>query len=117
MQRNSNGVERGPMQEGDVLTRNIVLAILLPECGRPFRPKELRHQRVDLTRRLRAILEQPHVTLWHKPISQICGAKKERFTSGINDLLVVGVCELRARLRSQRQKKKRQLWDSELEHD
>src|SRR5580700_1522108 len=117
MQRNSNGIERGPMQEREVLTRDVVLAILLPECGRPFRPKELRHQRADLSGRLRTILEQPHVTLWHQPISQICCAKKERFTSGINDLFVVGVCELRAHLRSQHQKKKRQLQDFELEHD
>jgi hypothetical protein len=54
-------------------------------------------------------LEQPHVTLWHQPIAQICCAKKERFTGGIDDLFVVGVCELRARLGSQCQKKKRQL--------
>src|SRR5437763_15655796 len=52
MQRNSNGVEAGPMQERDVLTRDVVLAVLLPECGRPFRPQEFQHQRADLTRRL-----------------------------------------------------------------
>src|SRR2546429_1209723 len=50
MQRNSNGVEAGPMQERDVLTRDVVLAVLLPECGRPFRPQEFQHQRADLTR-------------------------------------------------------------------
>src|SRR5467141_3725559 len=114
MQRNSNRVEPGPMQERDVLTRDVVLAVLLPECGRPFGSKQLQHQRADLTRRLRATLEQPHVTFWHQPIAQICCAKKERFTSGIDDLFVVGVCELRARLGSQYQKKKRQLQKSEL---
>src|SRR6202035_3879035 len=117
MQRNSNGVEAGPMQERNVLPRDVVLAVLLPECGRPFRPKQLQHQRADLTRRLRAALEQPHVTLWHQPIPQICCAKKERFTRGIYDLFVVGVCELRARLGNQCQKKKWQLQKSELEHD
>src|ERR1700676_1577721 len=108
MQRNSNGVEPGPMQERDVLTRDVVLAVFLPERGRPFRSKELQHQRADLTRRLRTTLEQPHVTLWHQPIAQICCAKKDRFTSGIDDLFVVGMCELRASLGNQRQKKKRQ---------
>jgi hypothetical protein len=66
---------------------------------------------------LRAALKQPHVTLWHQPIAQICCAKKERFTSGIDDLLVVGVRELRASLGSPHQKKKRQPQKSELEHD
>src|SRR5882762_6161468 len=117
MQRNSNGVEPGPMQERDILTRDVVLAILLPECGRPFRSKELQQQRANLTRSLRATLEKPHVTLWHQPIAQICCAKKERFTGGIDDLFVVSVCELRASLGSQCQKKKWQLQKSELEHD
>src|SRR5262249_6864992 len=96
MQRNSNGVEAGPVQERNVVTRNIVLAVLPPECGRSFRPKEFQHQGADLTRRLRTILEQPHVTLWHKPISQIGCPNKKRFTGGVNDLFVVGVSELRA---------------------
>src|ERR1700681_730481 len=65
MQRNSNGVEAGAMQECDVLARDIVVAVLLPECGRPFRSKQLQHQRADLTRRLRSTFEQPHVSLWH----------------------------------------------------
>src|SRR5213596_1711469 len=65
MQRNSNGVEPGPMQERDVFPRDVVLAVLLPECGRPFRSKQLQHQPADLARRLRATLEQPHITLWH----------------------------------------------------
>src|SRR5216683_7778139 len=109
MQRNSNGVEPGPMQERDVLTRDVVLAVLLPECGQPFRSKQLQHQRADLTRRLRTTLEQPHVTLWHQPIAQIYCAKKERFTSAIDDLLVISVCELRARRGNRCEKKKRQL--------
>src|SRR5229473_1830566 len=117
MQRNSNGVEAGPMQERDVIPRDVVLAVLLPECGRPFRSKQLQHQRADLTRRLRSTFEQPHVSLWHQPITQIGCAKKERFTSGIDDLFVVGVCELRAPLGNQCQEKKRQLQKSELEHD
>jgi hypothetical protein len=62
-------------------------------------------------------LEQPHVTLWHQPIPKICCAKKERFTRGIYDLFVVGVCELRGPLGNQCQKKKRQLQKSELEHN
>ncbi len=33
MQRHANGVEAGPVQERDVLMRDVVLAILLPECG------------------------------------------------------------------------------------
>src|SRR5260370_1152342 len=45
MQRNSNGVEAGAMQECDVLARDVVVAVLLPECGRPFRSKQLQHQR------------------------------------------------------------------------
>src|ERR1700681_3017725 len=65
MQRNSNGVETGAMQECDVLARDIVVTVLLPECVRPFRPKQLQHQRADLTRRLRSTFEQPHVSLWH----------------------------------------------------
>src|SRR5437660_7523372 len=65
MQRDSNGVEPGPMQERDVLPRDVVLAVLLPECGRPFTSKQLQHQPADLSRRLRATLEQPHITLWH----------------------------------------------------
>src|SRR5258708_27436463 len=117
MQRNSNGVEASPMQERDVLPRDVVLAVLLPECVRPFRSKQLQHQRTDLTRRLRATFEQPHVSFWYQPITQICCAKKERFTSGIDDLFMVGVCELCAPLGNQRQKKKRQLQKSELEHD
>src|ERR1700726_4805133 len=71
MQRNSNGVEAGPMQERDVLTRDVVLAVLLPECGRLFRSKQLQHQRANLTRRLRSTVEQPHVTFWHQPVTQI----------------------------------------------
>src|ERR1700730_15184748 len=116
MQRNSNGVEPGPMQERDVLMRDVVLAVLLPECGRTIRSKQLQHQRANLTRRLRPALKQPHVTFRHQPIAQICCAKKERFAGGIDDLFVIGVCELGARLRSQRQKKKRQPQKSELEH-
>ena len=41
MQRNANGVESGPMQERDVFARDVVLAVLLPECGRPFRSEQL----------------------------------------------------------------------------
>src|ERR1700687_6212919 len=78
---------------------------------------QLQHQRADLIRRLRSTFEQPHVTFWHQPITQIYCANKERFTSGIDDLLVVGVCELRAPLGNQCQEKKRQLQKSELEHD
>src|SRR5712664_1793365 len=66
------------------------------------------HQRVDLTRRLRTALEQPHVTLWHQPIAQIYCAKKERFTRGIDDLFVISVRELRARRGNRCEKKKRQ---------
>src|ERR1700693_5682811 len=71
----------------------------------------------DLTRRLRVTFAPPHVTLWHQPITQIRCAKKERFTSGIDDPLVVCLCELRAPLGNQCQEKKRQLQKSELEHD
>src|SRR5260370_2908087 len=94
MQRNSNGVEPGPMQERDVLTGDVVLAVLLPECGRPFRSEELQHQRVDLTRRLRTALEQPHATLWHHPVAQIYCAKKQRFTRRIDHLFVTNAPDL-----------------------
>src|SRR5580765_8230482 len=33
MQRNSNGVEPDSMQERNVVMRNVVLAVLLPECS------------------------------------------------------------------------------------
>src|ERR1700732_2196516 len=105
MQRNSNGVEPGPMQKRDVLARDVVLAVLLPECGRPFGPEEFKYQRANLTRRLRTTLEQPHVTFWHQPIAQIHCAKKKRFTRGIDDLFMVSVCELRVCLGNQHQKK------------
>src|SRR5579864_8359972 len=59
--RNPNGIEPGPMQKRDVLMRNVVLAVLLPECSRPFRSKQLQHQRVDFTGRLWTTFEQPHV--------------------------------------------------------
>src|SRR5882724_1390046 len=108
MQGNSNGVEPGAMQERDILARDVVFAVLLPECGRPFRSKELQHQRADLTGRLRTTLEKPHVTLWHQPIAQICRTDKERSTSSIDDMFVVGVCELCASLGNQGQKEKRQ---------
>src|SRR6267154_5322445 len=81
MQRNSNGVEPGPMQQRDVLPRDVVLAVLLPKCCRPFRPKQLQHQRADLTGGLRSPLEQPHVTFGHQPIAQICCADKKRLTA------------------------------------
>src|SRR5260370_3206201 len=116
MQRNSNGVEPRPVQQRDVLTRDVVLAVLLPECSRPFRSKELQHQRANLPRRLRPALEQPHVTLRHHPIAQICCANKERFTGGIDDLLVLRVRKLRAPLRSPHQKKQQQLQKPELDH-
>src|SRR5262249_24434497 len=96
MQRNSNGVEAGPVQKRNVVTRDVVLAVLPPECSRSFRPKEFQHQGANLTRRLRTILEQPHVTLWHKPVAQICCPEKKRFIGGVDDLFVVGVSELRA---------------------
>src|SRR5258708_11041712 len=115
MQRNSNGVEPGPMQERDVLARDVVLAVLLPECGRPFGSEEFKYQRADLTRRLRTTFKQPHVTLWHQPIAEICCANKERFPRGIDDLFVVSVRELRVCLGNQHQKKKRHLQKSE--HD
>src|ERR1700676_968540 len=71
MQRNSNAIEAGAMQERDVLPRDVVLAVLLPECGRPLRSEQFQHQRADLTRRLRAPFESPHVTFWHQPVTQI----------------------------------------------
>src|SRR5260370_18971161 len=117
MQRDSNGVEPGAMQKRDILPRDVVIAVLLPECRRPFRSKQLQHQRADLTRRLKAVLEQPHITLWHHPIAQVCSAKKERFAGGIDNLFVVRVRELRFPLRSPCQKKQRQQKKSELEHD
>src|SRR5215471_6622193 len=107
MQRNSNGVEAGPVQECNVLTRNVVLAVLLPECGRAFRSQEFQHQGADLTRRLRTTLEQPHVTLWHQPISQIGCPEKKWFIGGVDDLFVVGVSELRASGGNQSQKNER----------
>src|SRR5260370_680782 len=117
MQRDSNGVEPGAMQKRDIFQRDVVIAVLLPECRRPFRSKQLQHQSADLARRLRAVLEQPHITLWHHPIAQICRANEERFASRIDNLFVVGVGELRAPLRSPCQNKQRQQKKSELEHD
>src|ERR1051326_1415540 len=109
MHGNSNGVEPGPMQKCDVLLRNVILAVLLPECSRPFGSKQLQHQRIDLTRRLWTAFEQPHVAFRHHPIAQIGCAKKEWPTLGINDLFMVGVCELRASEGNERQQKKRQM--------
>ena len=57
MKRDSNGVEAGAVQERDVITRDVALTVFLPECGRPFRSKQLQHQRADLTGRLRATVE------------------------------------------------------------
>src|SRR5262249_60886532 len=114
MQWNANSVEPGPMQEGNVLARDVVLAILLPECGRGFRSKEFQHQRADFARRLRAALEQPHVTFRHQPIPQIGGSHEERFTAGIDDLFVVGMRELRAAYGRKCQKKQQKSW---LEHN
>src|SRR5260370_41470075 len=88
MQRNSNGVEPGAMQEREIFPRDVAIAILLPECRRPFRSKQLQNQSADLARRLRAGLEQPHITFWHHPIDQVCSAKKERFAGRIDNLLV-----------------------------
>src|SRR5947199_174684 len=107
MQRNSNRVEARAMQQRDVLLRDIVLAVFLPECRRPFWSKQLHHQPADLAKGLRAALEQPHVTLGHHPIAQIGGAKKEWFAGGIDNLFVLGVRELRAALGSASQKKNR----------
>src|SRR3982074_3986774 len=109
MQRNSNRVEPRPMQERDVLTCDIVLAVLLPECCRALGPKELEHQGLNLSRRLRPPFKQPHVAFRHQPISQIYCANKEWLASSIDDLFVVGVCELRVPLRSESQKKQRHL--------
>src|SRR5258708_9789847 len=117
MQRNSNGVEAGAMQERDVVPRYIVVAVLLPECSGRFRSKEFQHQGANLTGRLRATFEQPHVAFRHEPVTQIRGAKEERFTGGVDDLFVVGVCELRGPLGNQSQEKKGQLQESELGHD
>src|ERR1700675_1363992 len=60
MQRDSNGVETGAMQERDVVTRYVVLVVLLPKSGRPLRSEELQHQRADFTGRLRTTFEKPH---------------------------------------------------------
>src|SRR5260221_12709703 len=117
MQRNSNGVDAGAMQERDVVPRYIVVAVLLPECGGRFRSKEFQHQGANLTGRLRSTFEQPHVTFRHEPVTQIRGANKERLASGVDDLFVVGVCELRGPLGNQSQEKKGQLQESELGHD
>src|SRR6266478_3420817 len=43
MQRNANGIKSCAMQERDVLMRDVVVAVLLPECGGGFRPKKLQH--------------------------------------------------------------------------
>src|SRR5260370_32965778 len=83
MQRNSNGVEPGPMQERDVLSRDVVFAVLLPKCGRPFRSKQLQHQSPNLPRTLRPAMEQPHLTLRHHPIPQILTTNKRRLATGI----------------------------------
>src|SRR5258708_28985587 len=117
MQRNANGVESGAMQEREVVARYVVLAILLPECGRPFRSEEFQHQRADFRGRLRTALEEPHVTLWHQPVAEICCANKEGFAGGIDDLFVFGVSELRARMGSEHQKNKQKPRKTEFGHD
>src|SRR5260370_9747163 len=106
MQRNENGVECGAMEEGEVVARYVVPAILLPERGRRFRSEKFQPQRADFRGRLRTALEEPHVTLWHHPVTEICCANKEGFSSSINDLFVFGVSELRARMGSEHQKNK-----------
>src|SRR5580704_9567836 len=98
MERNSNRVEARPMQERDVLPSDVVLAVLPPEFRRPFWSKQLEHQRSNLSGRLRATFEQPHVTFRHQPVTQICCTQQEWFTRGIDDLFMVGVGELRAPL-------------------
>src|SRR5258708_13190048 len=105
------------MQEREVVARYVVLAILLPECGRPFRSEEFQHQRADFRGRLRTALEEPHVTLWHHPVTEICCANKEGFSSGINYLFVFGVNELRARMGSEHQKNKQEPKKTEFGHD
>src|ERR1700756_953544 len=108
MQGNPNGIESGAIEEREVLARYVVLAILLPERGRPLRPEELQNQRPDFTRRLRTAFKQPHVTLWHQPVAEICCANQQGSAGGINDLFVVSVRELRFRLGSQQQKNRQQ---------
>src|SRR3982074_688646 len=107
MPASANREEPGPIQEGEVFTRDVGRAVLLPACRRALRSKELQHQRANLTGRLRSALEQPHVTLRHHPIAQICCPNKERLTGGIHDLFAVRVCELPAPFLSPCQKKKR----------
>src|SRR5258707_1560602 len=106
MQGNANGVESGAMQEREVVARYVVLAILLPERGRPFRSEKFQHQRADFRGRLRAALEEPHVTLWRHPVTEICCPNQEGFSSGINDLFVFGGGELPARMGSEHQQSK-----------
>jgi len=97
-----------PTQERDGSSRvNVVLAVLLPEHGRPLRSKEFQHQRADFARRLRTTLEQPHVTLWHQPnCPDLLREEGAVLPVAIDDLFVVGVCELCASLGNQCQKKK-----------
>src|SRR5258708_19221202 len=117
MQRNANGVESGAMQERLVDARYVVRGMLRAEWGGPFRSEKFQHQRADFRGRLRTALEEPHVTLWHHPVTEICCANKEGFSSSINDLFVFGVSELRARMGSEHQKNKQEPKKTEFGHD
>jgi len=81
---------------------------LLPKCRRPFRPKQLHHQRPNLPRRLRPALEQPHISLRHHPIPQIRRPHKQRLASAIDNLFVLRVRKLCTPLRGPHQQKRRQ---------
>jgi len=99
MQRNANGrlnPETMQLARG-VVARYVVLSILLPERGRPFRSKEFQHQRADFRGRLRAAPRRAtYNPLAPSSLPRFVGANKEGFAGGINDLFVFGVSELRA---------------------
>src|SRR6185437_16274333 len=103
-----NGVEPRLLHTVDVCFRDVGLAPLFPERRGLLGTDELPGELLDLSRRLRAVVEMEHVPFGFEPVSQVNTAQHQQLAVPIHDLWAGGVYEVGLSKQGRRARKTKQ---------
>src|SRR4030095_7405064 len=94
----------------------VVIPPLLPECLRLLWANHLGDESFYLARRLRAVVEVPHVAFRNHPVAEVRAAKDELVALGVDEMLAL--CADESCLSGERKgEQKKQGYKSDAFHD
>src|SRR5450755_1194028 len=99
VKRNADGVEPRAVDQFNILLRNVLVAVFMPEFLRLFWSDEFIEIRLDLASGLWPVFETKHVAFIHQPIAEVDSAQQQWLARGIDKLFAIAMNIAALRLR------------------